>query len=155
MAIAKAAFLLSSRGGVKPNMKGLQSLSSTPRDLRKFGLMVGGVFLLLGGLFLWRHRPVWPWLITPGVILFGLGLVAPRSLRKIYIAWMAMAFMLGLIVSTILLTLFFFAVVTPIAWIARLSGKDFLSLQLDPLAKSYWSLRPVTQSEPANYERQF
>jgi hypothetical protein len=136
-------------------MKELQSLSITPRDLRKFGLMVGGVFLLLGALFFWRHRPAWPWLITPGVILFGLGLVAPFSLRKIYIAWMAIAFLLGLIVSTVLLTLFFFVVVTPIAWVARLSGKDFLSLRMNPVAKSYWSLRAVTQSEPASYEQQF
>ena len=136
-------------------MKELQSLSTTPRDLRKFGLMVGGVFLLLGGLFFWRHRSAAPWLITPGVILFGLGLGAPLSLRKIYIAWMAMAFSLGLIVSTVLLTLFFFVVVTPIAWIAKLSGKDFLSLRMDPFAKSYWRLRTVTHSEPASYEQQF
>ena len=30
----------------------LQQLSTTTRDLRKFGLVVGGVFLLLGGWFL-------------------------------------------------------------------------------------------------------
>ena len=28
----------------------------TPRDLRKFGLMVGGVFCLLGLLFWLRHK---------------------------------------------------------------------------------------------------
>ena len=34
----------------------LQQLSTTTRDLRKFGLVVGGVFLLLGGWFLFRHK---------------------------------------------------------------------------------------------------
>jgi hypothetical protein len=136
-------------------MNKLQFRSPTPRELRQFGLMIGGALLLIGALLLWRHRPAWPWLITPGVILFVLGLVAPLSLQKIYTVWMTLAFALGLIVSTILLTLFFFLVVTPIASAAKLFGKDFLSLRMDPFTKSYWSLRVVTHSEPASYEQQF
>ncbi len=60
--------------------KELQQLSTTTRDLRKFGLVVGGVFLLLGGWFLFRHKPAWPWFLTPGVPLVLLGLAVPRSL---------------------------------------------------------------------------
>jgi len=73
----------------------LKSLSTTTRDLRKFGLMVGGVFLLLGGLALWRHTWTAPWLLTPGILLFGLGLIWPRALKLIYIAWMGLGLGLG------------------------------------------------------------
>lgn len=134
----------------------LKHLSTTPRDLRKFGLLVGGVFALLGGWFLFRHKPVGPYLLAPGALLMLLGLVLPRILRPIYIAWMAMAFVLGLIVSTILLTLFFFLVITPTGLIARLLGKDFLSRKLDRRATSYWLPRDRTTARPpSDYERQF
>jgi len=46
----------------------LQQLSTTTRDLRKFGLVVGGVFLLLGGWFLFRHNAVGPYFLMPGVV---------------------------------------------------------------------------------------
>ncbi len=133
----------------------LRSLSTTTRDLRKFGLMVGGIFLVLGGFALWRHKWTAPWLLTPGFILFGLGLVWPRALKLIYIAWMGLAFGLGLIVSSILLTVFFYVVITPIGLIARLAGKDFLSLKMEPNAKSFWQSREKTVLTAAEYEQQF
>jgi hypothetical protein len=63
----------------------LQQLSTRTRDLRKFGLVVGGVFLLLGGWFLFRNKPAGPYFLTPGVLLVVFGLVAPRSLKIAYI----------------------------------------------------------------------
>jgi hypothetical protein len=133
----------------------LKSLSTTTRDLRKFGLTVGGVFLLLGGLALWRHKWTAPWLLTPGIVLFGLGLLWPRALKLIYIAWMGLALGLGLIVSSIMLTVFFYLVITPIGLIARLAGKDFLSLKMEPAAKSFWVAREKPVRTAAEYEQQF
>ena len=133
----------------------LKSLSTTKRDLRMFGLMVGGVFLLLGGIALFRHKWTAPWLLTPGIVLFGLGLAWPRSLKLIYIAWMGLALGLGLVVSSVLLTVFFYVVITPIGLIARLAGKDFLSLKMEPDAKSHWQPREKTVLTPAEYEQQF
>jgi hypothetical protein len=81
----------------------LQQLSTRTRDLRKFGLVVGGVFLLLGGWFLFRNKPAGPYFLTPGVLLVVFGLVAPRSLKIAYIAWMSLAFTMGLLRNHILL----------------------------------------------------
>jgi len=136
--------------------KDLQQLSTATRDLRKFGWMVGGVFLLLGGLFFFRHKPAWPYLVAPGALLVFLGLVAPRTLKSVYLAWMALAFSLGLVVSTVILTVFYFLVMTPLGLAGRLFGKDFLSEKLDPDAKSYWVPRDRgTVRQPADYERQY
>ena len=84
----------------------LQQLSTTTRDLRKFGLVVGGVFLLLGGWFLFRHNAVGLYFLMPGVVLVLFGFVAPRALEVVYIAWMILAFTVGLLVSAVVLTLF-------------------------------------------------
>ena len=134
----------------------LQQLSTTRRDLRKFGLTVGGVFLLLGGLFLWRHKPAWPYFLTPGVVLVFFGLIAPRILKPVYILWMALAFSLGLVASTVVLTICYFLVITPLSLVGRLFGKDFLSEKIDRSAKSYWLPRDrSTPRQPADYEQQF
>ena len=133
----------------------LKALKTGPRELRRFGLSVGGVFLLLGAWFLYRHRPWSPYLVAPGALLLALGALAPRSLKAVYVGWMALAFTLGMIVSTLLLTLCFYAVVTPVGWLARLCGKDFLQQKWDPRAASYWMPRPVAPQQRTDYERQF
>src|SRR6266576_4154217 len=106
------------------DIKGL--LKATPRDLRKFGMMVGGVFCVLGLWFHLRHKPFYWYVLVPGVLLVVLGAVLPYSLKWIYVGWMTLAMVLGGIVSTVLLTLLFSFVVTPIGLVARLAGKDFL-----------------------------
>ena len=136
--------------------KELEQLSTGTRDLRKFGLLVGGVFALIGGWLLFRHKGAWPYLLAPGGLLMMLGLLAPRSLKHPYRLWMGMAFFLGSIVSTAILTLFYFLIVTPIGLLARMFGKDFLSLKLDPACASYWVLRDRSlPRSSADYERQF
>lgn len=133
----------------------LRQLKTAPRDLRRFGLLVGGVFLVLS-LMLWlRHKPAFPWLLAPGLALVAAGLLLPRALRHVYLGWMAMAFTLGLVVSTLLLAVFYFLVVTPIGLLARLAGKDFLRLKLNRQAASYWIPRPGPPRKPADYEKQF
>ena len=139
---------------LREDIKGLQK--ATPRDLRKFGLMVGGVFLGLGLFFYLRHKPWWPWFVWPGTPLVVLGTVLPRSLKWIYVAWMTLAMILGAIVSTILLTLLFVLMVTPLGLLARLVGKDFLSQKLEPRAASYWLRRDISKPKAKHeHEQQF
>lgn len=133
----------------------IKQLDLGPRNLRKFGLVVGGVFALLGLLFLLRHKPHWPWFLWPGAGLMALGAVLPQSLKYIYVAWMSAAFVLGFVVAHVILTLFFYLVVLPVGLVARLVGKDFLSLKLDPRAPSYWIRRESKEPRLADYERQF
>jgi hypothetical protein len=136
--------------------KELKELQTSPRHLRQFGLTVGGVFLAIALFFLWRQKPIFHLFVWPGAILLFLGLVAPKSLRLVFIGWMAFAMVLGHIVSTILLTLFFFLVVTPVGLAARLLGKDFLHRKLDSQAATYWTRRPAgKQMAKADYENQF
>jgi len=74
----------------------LQQLSTRTRDLRKFGL-VSAAFILLGGWFLFRNKPAGPYFLTPSVVLVLFGFVAARALEIVYIAWMSLAFTMGLL----------------------------------------------------------
>ncbi len=133
----------------------LKQLQTGDRDLRKFGLVVGGVFAALGVFFLLRNKGIYPYFLWPGVALMAFGVVWPRSLRQVYLGWMAVALVLGFVMAHVILTLFFFLVVMPIGLLARLFGKDFLSLKLDRAAKSYWIPREKRLKPAAEYERQF
>jgi thiol:disulfide interchange protein len=123
---------------------GLARLDATPRALRSFGLVLGGVLLALAAWLLWRGRPPAAWLAAglPGALLAALGLLAPAALRGAHRAWMALALALGWVTSRLVLLLVFSLLLTPLALAARLLGKRFLAMGPDPRATSYWVARP-------------
>jgi hypothetical protein len=133
----------------------IQQLKTGPREWRKFGLLVGGVFTGLGVVSWLRHKAAAPYLLTPGVLLVFCGLVMSQALKYVYLLWMSLAIVLGFVVSSVLLFLLFCVVITPIGFLARCSGKDFLGLKLDPKAASYWLPREKKPRKPQDYERQF
>src|SRR5436853_6101927 len=133
----------------------INDLKTDSPSLRKFGLLVGGVALLIGLVLLLRHKTNYPYLFWPGTVLITFGAVWPRALKYPYIAWMTMAFALGFVMSQVILTLFFFLLVTPIGLVARLFGKDFLNRKRDPQATTYWIPREAKAKTPASYEQQY
>jgi hypothetical protein len=136
-------------------LKDIKELKTGTRELRNFGLLVGGVFALLGLLFMVRGKAAYPWLLTPGLLLVAFGAIAPRTLKYIYLVWMGFALAIGFVASNVILTVFFFLVITSIGLLARLAGRDFLRLKLDRQAKSYWIPREHRSKAAEDYERQF
>jgi Ca2+/Na+ antiporter len=134
----------------------LRELKTGARELRKFGLTVGGVLAALGLVMLARGKAHFPWFLAPGMALLALGAALPKALKHVYIAWMGLALALGFVVSHVILTVFFFLVITPVGLAAWLLGKDFLRRRLDRQAPTYWLQRerPKTKA-PSDYERQY
>jgi hypothetical protein len=134
----------------------IKLLKTGRQELRKFGWVVGGVFTLIGALMAVRGKPHFPWFLSPGVTLIAVGTILPLALKWIYIAWMTLALMMGWIVSNVILTLFFYLVVTPVGLVARLAGKDFLNRKMECRSQSYWTQRPAAEAiDRAQYEKQF
>jgi hypothetical protein len=133
----------------------IRKLKTGERELRKFGWLVGGVFTALASLMWFRHKAYFPYFLAPGILLIVCGFLVPKALKHVYIAWMSIAIVLGFVVSNVILTVFFFLVITPIALITRLLGKDFLALQIDREAPTYWIPRKPGSKPAAEYERQF
>ncbi|HMP81281.1 MAG TPA: SxtJ family membrane protein [Verrucomicrobiota bacterium] len=133
----------------------IKQLKTDVTTLRKFGLMVGGVFLAIGLLFLWRHPGRTPYFAWPGGVLMFAGAVFPHGLKWVYVAWMSVAFILGFVMAHVILVMFFYCVVTPVGLVARVFGKDFLRLKRDNQAGSYWIRREKSLKTQADYERQY
>ena len=133
----------------------LKKLRTGAGDLRKFGVTVGAGFIFLGILLLLRHRSSYVAFCGAGALLTAFGVIWPRALKYVYIAWMALAFTLGFVMSNVILTLFFFLFVTPIGLLARLFQKDFLARKWDKRAASYWIQHGSEVKTAHTYERQF
>lgn len=122
---------------------------------RSFGLVFAGVGTLLGGLALWRgHSNGWAWLGAAAVFLV-LALVAPGVLRPLNRAWHWFGLALGRIVAPVVMGVFFFVLFTPIAVMARMSGKDPLRLARDKQATTYWIAREPPGPDPQSMRQQF
>ncbi len=118
----------------------VRELDLTRKNLRRFGLMVGGVFLFLALFFFFKDFTRL-WVIIPGAagaLLVAGGAIAPAALKWFYIPWMALALALGWFVSRLLLTLLYYLVLTPLALLSRLLGKKFVSLAFRVEKESYW-----------------
>lgn len=133
----------------------LKKLRTGAGDLRKFGVIVGAGFIFLGVLLLVRHRSSYVAFCCAGALLTAFGVIWPRALKYVYIAWMTLAFTLGFVMSNVILTLFFFLFVTPIGLLARLFQKDFLARKWDKRAASYWIQHGSEVKRANTYERQF
>lgn len=132
----------------------LAGLKIDRKVLRKFGLMVGAVFLLLGAWIYWHKHEVGLGSSLGGVgaVLILFGAVAPASLRPVYRVWMGLAMTLGWFVSRVLLVVLFFGFVVPIGLLARVVGKRFLDLPARSERESMWIPRPA---KTPNYERMY
>jgi hypothetical protein len=133
----------------------VRGVRDDPRSLRKFGLTMGIALAAFGGLFLWRGRAIAPYLFVLGALFLLFALAAPRALKHVQRVWMTFAIALGWVMTRVLLVLVFFIGITPIAFIARLSGKKFLELEFEPDRESYWEKRVKPIEGRERYERQF
>ena len=114
----------------------------TNRQLRSFGLTVGGIFLLIA---LWplfrRGEDPRVWALVLGSALLLPGIVFPSVLRRPYQLWMQLALVLGWINTRIILSLMFYTVFTPTAFIVRLIGTDPMNRAIVPDADTYRVIR--------------
>jgi saxitoxin biosynthesis operon SxtJ-like protein len=124
-------------------------------EVRKFGLMFAGIWLLAAVYFFWKGRALGGWCLGGAVFFAVTGLFMEPVLAPIQRIWMAFARTLGRLNTGILLGLFFFLVLTPLGLILRLFGKDLLEERIDRTAKTYWMKREAVPVEKSRYERLF
>jgi hypothetical protein len=128
----------------------------TFRAEREFGLVVGGVFVLLGLWWLYRGKfaNATSVVVPLGTLLLLFGLIWPRMLVWPNRAWMLLAEGLSFVTTRLILGLVFFLVVTPIGVVKRLTGWDPLGRR-GAKSASYWKPYSERQRNPRHYEKMF
>ena len=124
------------------------------KELRNFGLIVGGIFLVIGlWPLVWRGEGMRIWALGLGGLLVPLGLLAPTVLAPVFKIWMKIGHVLGWINTRIILGILFYGLITPMGVVMRLFGWDAMRRVLVRDAQTY---RVVRQPRPPSHmTRQF
>ena len=132
----------------------MEKLNLDRKTLRKFGMTMGIVFLVISGLFFFRHKYISvAYSFVVSCLFFIMGLVAPTFLKRIYIVWMNFASILAWINTRIILIILFYLIFTPIGLVMRLFRVDLLERKKNK--GTYWKKKQKVDFNPSNYERRF
>lgn len=130
-------------------------IRETKQDLRKFGLTVGIVLVVIGILLFYFEKSSAIYFAVIGGSLILFGILFPQLLKPLNKIWMGLAIILGFIMTRVILSILFYLVITPIGSLAKVFGKKFMVLKYDKSVKSYWEKRSIIQKKQIDYDRQF
>ena len=116
---------------------------------RSFGIVFFVVFLLIAFYPLIYNGDIKIWSLVLSLIFLILGLVNSKILTPLNKVWYHFGIFLGKIISPFIMGIIFFLVVTPIALLMRLLGKDVLNLKFNT-NKSYWIEKKGPKSKMKN-----
>ena len=130
--------------------------TSSKTEQRKFGLVMAAAIVILGllrgtirfalhGAF---ANPLWFFVVAAPFL--ALGLLWPRGLKPVFVAWIKFALVLNWVITHLLLTVFFFLIVVPMGLCMRLFSKDPLKRKWLPASETYWE---PAEEQPEELER--
>ena len=122
---------------------------------RKFGIFASSVLLAAGGYFYWKNEVYLSVVLGMVCALFVLITVRnDKLLLPLNKLWMHFGFLLGAIVSPIVLGVLFYVMITPIAMVMRLFGRDELRIKKRN-DRSGWRVKDPAEVSSGSFKRQF
>ena len=120
---------------------------------RAFGLVVAAFFAALVPMPLHRAPRFWALPIAAAFLLVAI--VRPVLLAPLNKLWARLGLLLNRITNPVIMVILFYVAVTPIAFLMHIAGKDQLSLEWKPQARSYWIPRTPPGPPPESMTDQF
>jgi hypothetical protein len=121
------------------------------KQIRRFGLIAFIFFGTLCALGIWRDKLL-PTYLFGFLSVLGLAfIVAPTPLKPVFDVWQQFAHLIGRVITSLILVLIYYFVITPSGLIKRLFGGKPLPVKPDKNISSYW----VTRPEPAQPSERF
>lgn len=133
----------------------IKNIKEEKTDLRKFGVSVGIVILLISAALYLLDKDSFIYFGIIGILLLLFAIILPNLLKPLNKVWMTLAIILGWFMSRVILFVLYYFIITPIGFLLKLIGKDFLHLKIDKNSQSYWEIREKKITEQIDYERQF
>ena len=133
----------------------INNIKTEKKELRKFGITIGIALCLWGAVFFWRDKDYYSYFFILSAVFLFLGLVLPPLLKPVYKIWIIFARYMNWFITRIILVVLLYFIFTPIGFIAKLFGKDFLDLKFREKSSTYWILKDKIGREKRDYEKQF
>lgn len=77
------------------------------------------------------------------------------ALKPGYKAWMKVAHLIGGVVTTVILSIMFFLIFTPVGLLLRVLGRDHLQRDFSKRGVTYWEKRNKADFQKERYHQQF
>jgi hypothetical protein len=122
---------------------------------RSFGLVFTVFFAVVSFYPLRFKHPVKWWAFGLSLGLLAVSLTKPDLLAPANRIWMRFGLLLHSVVSPVIMSVVFFLVITPMAVLFRLLGKDPMRLRFDRGASTYWIRREPPGPAPESMINQF
>jgi len=125
------------------------------KEWRKFGTGLSLIMAAIGILqVIYSHERGW-YILGAAATVFLVSWIVPVILKPVFILFSYIGFIMGWVMTRVILTVLFYLVLTPVGLIAKLSGKSFLPMELNKSGQSYWVDISGERKEHVTYERQF
>jgi Na+/H+-dicarboxylate symporter len=121
-----------------------------------FGFLFAGIFALLSAYTGYKGGDalrIYGWLLA-GIVVGLVAVAFPNLLTPFNKAWMKLGDLMSKVVSPLVLGVIFFVLITPIALIGRLFGRDELRLKKANM-NSYWIERVPPGPAGESFKNQF
>ncbi len=122
---------------------------------KKFALFFCFVFLVSALYLFYKDlSPYGHYSLVTAFLFLCVAFIKPTLVSPLNKAWMFIGFVIGKIISPLVLGAIFFLLITPLAIILKISGRDELNLK-NKSVNSYWRDRNEKTLAPSSFKNQF
>ena len=132
-----------------------KSLVQSVSGARKFGALMAFALAVLAGVAQYRsHSGLRDVSLALMFVLGGLALVRPVVLMPVERLWMRLGEAMGKVMQPLMLGGIYFLLITPVAVVGRLLGRDPLRMRRK-VQPSYWIEREVKTIDPESFKHPY
>lgn len=121
---------------------------------KKFGFFFTSIFAIIAIYLHSKDSSFAYFFISMCIIFFIISLTRANILNPLNLAWMRFGYILGLIISPIILGIIFYGIFTPLAFFFRIIQRDELELKLKNKS-TYWKIKKENFQSPSFFKNQF
>ena len=133
----------------------IKNIKSGKREIIIFAIVIAALLFIIGFILKKQSSDYSMLFFIAAILLVLLAYIFPRLLKPVHKLWMSMGIIMGAGVTFIILSVLLYLLITPISFLARWMGKDFLDIKMSRDSKSYWISKEDREFKKESYEKQF
>ena len=123
------------------------------KEWKKFAIGVAIILSVISAVQWYLDIEIYPYFFGSAFIILLSGLLVPVVIKPLFIAFSYLGFVLGWVMTRVILSLLYYLVFTPVGLILKLTGKKVLDTSFRSEQKSYWIKRDKEQE--MDFTKQF
>lgn len=140
---------------IKDIQREIREINTTDRMIRKFGIALLILTLIVGWFFWHKDQSFWFYIPAAGLFIAVLSLVFCPAVRCLYYPLAVIGVVLGFFISKMILGLMFYTFFSFVGVFTRLFGIDLLKKKIRKSKNSYWDTHQKISEDPKQYENLF